>query len=56
MLPATHRRKALSQEAAITTGHVDQSTRNEKQSLNEAITILRERISTWVVVDILELF
>jgi hypothetical protein len=56
MLPATHRGKALSQEAAITKGHVDQSTSEGKQPFNDAITILRERISTWVVVDILELF
>ena len=55
-LPATFRRKALSQEATTTKGHVDQSTRDRKQSYNDAITILRERISTWVVVDILELF
>ena len=47
--------KALSQEAVITKGHVDQSTRDRQQSFNDAITILRERISTWVVVDILEL-
>jgi hypothetical protein len=55
-LPATLRRKAVSQEAAITKGHVEQSTRDRKQAFNNAITILRERISTWVVVDILELF
>ena len=47
---------ALSQESTTTKGHVDQSTRDRPQSNNDAITILRERISTWVVVDILELF
>ncbi len=55
-LPAALRGKALNQEAVITNGHVDQSTRDRKQPLNDAITILRERISTWVIVDILELF
>jgi hypothetical protein len=47
---------ALSQESTTTKGHVDQSTRDRPQSFNDAITILRERITTWVVVDILELF
>jgi hypothetical protein len=47
---------ALSQESATTKGRVDRSTRDRLQSYNDAITILRERITTWVVVDILELF
>ena len=47
---------ALSQGSTTTKGHVDQSTRDRPQSFNDAITILRERITTWVVVDILELF
>ena len=47
---------ALSHESTTTKGHVDRSTRDRPQSYNDAITILRERISTWVVVDILELF
>jgi hypothetical protein len=48
--------KALSHEITTNNGHVDRSTRDRPQSNNDAITILRERISTWVVVDILELF
>jgi hypothetical protein len=47
---------ALSQESTTTKDHVDRSTRDRPQSYNDAITILRQRISTWVVVDILELF
>jgi hypothetical protein len=49
-------RLALSQESTTTNDHVDQSTRDRPQSFNDAITILRERITTWVLVDILELF
>ena len=55
-LPAALTGLALSQEGTTTNGHVDRSTRDRQQSYNDAITILRERISTWVVVDILELF
>jgi hypothetical protein len=47
---------ALSQESTTTKGHVDRSTHNRTQSNNDNITILRQRISTWLVDDILELF
>jgi hypothetical protein len=44
---------ALSQNLTTTNGYVDQSTRDLYESDNDAITILRERITTWVVVDII---
>ena len=52
-----HRSLVGSKSSRTTTkDHVEQSTPDRLRSNNGDITILRERISTWVVVDILELF
>ena len=55
-LPERSNGLALSQDSTSTNGHVDRSTRDWSHSHNDSITLLRERISTWVVDDILELF